>query len=134
MSPRFLTRRNISTTTTSNAGGSSCAAAPRELLNHYADVLMDFADACGVRLAELHMDNSICTTDRDFRFSAKMAGSRFLCWHRLNLEQRQHDLQSKDGKIVRTMARNWRWDLRKRITTGFSKPLDCFRRSASFKT
>jgi predicted nucleic acid-binding protein len=43
----------------------------RELLDHYADTPMDFADACIVRLAEIHADSMVCTTDRDFRFFRK---------------------------------------------------------------
>jgi hypothetical protein len=39
-----------------------------ELLNHYADQPMDFADACVVRLAEIHGGATVCTTDRDFLF------------------------------------------------------------------
>lgn len=36
------------------------------LLHAYADTPMDFADACVVRLAELHPDAAVCTTDTDF--------------------------------------------------------------------
>lgn len=43
----------------------------RELLNRYADTPMDFADACVVRLAEIHADSIVCTTDGDFRFFRK---------------------------------------------------------------
>jgi len=43
----------------------------RDLLDRYADWPMDFADACVVRLAELHPDASVCTTDGDFRFFRK---------------------------------------------------------------
>jgi len=39
----------------------------RDLLTCYADVPMDFADACVVRLAELHPTASVCTVDGDFR-------------------------------------------------------------------
>jgi len=39
----------------------------RDLLTRYADVPMDFADACIVRLAEIHPAASVCTTDGDFR-------------------------------------------------------------------
>ena len=46
-------------------------SAVRELLDRYADTPMDFADACVVRLAELHADNPVCTTDGDFRFFRK---------------------------------------------------------------
>lgn len=41
------------------------------LLDRYADIPMDFADACVVRLAELHPEASVCTTDTDFRFYRK---------------------------------------------------------------
>ncbi|MBI4663524.1 MAG: PIN domain-containing protein [Verrucomicrobia bacterium] len=40
----------------------------RRLLEQYADAPMDFADACVVRLAEIHADALVCTTDRDFQF------------------------------------------------------------------
>ena len=43
----------------------------RALLDRYADVSMDFADACVVRLAELYPDATVCTTDSDFRFYRK---------------------------------------------------------------
>jgi len=39
-----------------------------ELLNQYADRPMDLADACVVRLAEIHDGATVCTTDRDFLF------------------------------------------------------------------
>ena len=39
----------------------------RDLLTRYADVPMDFADACVVRLTELHPTASVCTVDGDFR-------------------------------------------------------------------
>jgi hypothetical protein len=38
------------------------------LLDQCADAPMDFADACIVRLAEIHGDAKVCTTDRDFQF------------------------------------------------------------------
>ena len=41
------------------------------LLHAYADTPMDFADACVVRLAELHPDCDVCTTDGDFRIFRK---------------------------------------------------------------
>ena len=41
------------------------------LLERYADAPMDFADACVVRLAELHPEATVCTTDTDFRFYRK---------------------------------------------------------------
>src|SRR3954471_23415136 len=40
----------------------------RNLLTRYADLQMDFADACVVRLAELHPTAMVCTIDRDFPF------------------------------------------------------------------
>ncbi len=43
----------------------------RELLDRYADTPMDFADACVVRLAEIHADSTICTLDSDFQFFRK---------------------------------------------------------------
>jgi predicted nucleic acid-binding protein len=43
----------------------------RELLNQYADTPMDFADACIVRLAEIHAGSVVCTTDGDFRVYRK---------------------------------------------------------------
>jgi predicted nucleic acid-binding protein len=43
----------------------------RELLDRYADAPMDFADACVVRLAELHSDAMVCTTDTHFQFYRK---------------------------------------------------------------
>ena len=43
----------------------------RELLNRYADTPMDFADACVVRLAEIHAESPVCTTDSDFNFFRK---------------------------------------------------------------
>lgn len=42
-----------------------------ELLHGYADAPMDFADACVVRLAELHTGLPVCTTDGHFRFFRK---------------------------------------------------------------
>jgi predicted nucleic acid-binding protein len=32
----------------------------------YADVPMDFADACVTRLAEMFEDSTVCTVDTDF--------------------------------------------------------------------
>ena len=42
-----------------------------KLLHSYADTPMDFADACVIRLAELHVDTTVCTTDGHFRFFRK---------------------------------------------------------------
>lgn len=41
-------------------------AAIRALMETYADVPMDFADACVTRLAEMFGDLSVCTADTDF--------------------------------------------------------------------
>jgi predicted nucleic acid-binding protein len=41
------------------------------LLDRYADAPMDFADACVVRLAELHPALDVCTVDAHFRFFRK---------------------------------------------------------------
>ncbi len=41
-------------------------SAIRSLTETYADTPMDFADACIVRMAELHDDAHVCTTDTDF--------------------------------------------------------------------
>lgn len=38
----------------------------RSLMERYADTPMDFADACVTRLAEMHDDATVCTTDSDF--------------------------------------------------------------------
>jgi len=43
----------------------------RGLLKQYADIPMDFADACIVRLAELNAECTVCTTDGDFRICRK---------------------------------------------------------------
>ena len=43
------------------------ASAVWQLLSKYRDVPMDFADACLVRLTELHADCVVWTTDTDFR-------------------------------------------------------------------
>ena len=40
-------------------------------LKHYADSQMDFADACVLRLAEMHPQAAICTVDSQFRFFRK---------------------------------------------------------------
>ena len=41
------------------------------LLRRYADTPMSFADACLVRMAELHGDALVFTTDRDFQIYRK---------------------------------------------------------------
>ena len=43
----------------------------RALMRKYADVPMSFADACLVRMAELHEDSAILTLDADFRIYRK---------------------------------------------------------------
>lgn len=43
-------------------------AALRSLTERYADAPHGFADACVLRLAELHPGTAVCTTDSDFRF------------------------------------------------------------------
>lgn len=43
----------------------------RELLRRYRDQPMGFADACLVRMAELHTDASVWTLDADFRIYRK---------------------------------------------------------------
>jgi uncharacterized protein len=42
-------------------------AAVRDLLAAYADLPMSFADACLVRMCELHPESAVWTLDRDFR-------------------------------------------------------------------
>lgn len=41
--------------------------AVRELMRHYRDQPMSLADACLVRMTEIHPDSVIWTLDRDFR-------------------------------------------------------------------
>jgi predicted nucleic acid-binding protein len=43
------------------------AAAIRQLLKRYASARMDLADACLVRMTELHADCELLTIDREFR-------------------------------------------------------------------
>jgi predicted nucleic acid-binding protein len=43
----------------------------RGLLGKYADQPMSLADACLVRMAELHGEHSICTLDADFQVYRK---------------------------------------------------------------
>src|SRR5437899_730698 len=43
----------------------------RALMDRYADAPMDFADACVLRLAEIHAEATVCTTDGHFRFFRK---------------------------------------------------------------
>lgn len=43
------------------------APAVWKLLDKYADTPMDFADACVVRMAEIHPDPRVWTTDTDFQ-------------------------------------------------------------------
>lgn len=42
------------------------------LLKKYSDTPMDFADACLVRLSELHSNSCVWTTDSDFRVYRRM--------------------------------------------------------------
>ena len=48
----------------------------RALLERYADVGMDLGDACVVRLAELHPDAVVCTTDKDFLVYRRLGHER----------------------------------------------------------
>jgi uncharacterized protein len=43
----------------------------REFMRRYRDRPMSFADACLVRMAELHADSILWTLDEDFRFYRK---------------------------------------------------------------
>lgn len=45
--------------------------AVRHLFTRYADVPISLADACVVRMAELHAGHSVCTLDSDFRVYRK---------------------------------------------------------------
>lgn len=45
--------------------------AVRKLMAHYADVPMSLADACLVRMSELHSDSVVLTTDSDFNIYRK---------------------------------------------------------------
>jgi predicted nucleic acid-binding protein len=49
-------------------------SAIRSLMERYKDVPMDFADACVVRMADLHSNALVCTTDGHFRFFRKSSG------------------------------------------------------------
>ena len=51
-------------------------AALKDLLARYADTPMDFADSCVLRLAELHPDTDVCTTDSDFKIFRKHGRER----------------------------------------------------------
>ena len=62
----FVTRTRLESVSLSNE-----LAAVRALLDRYADAPMDFADACLVRLAELHPHCAVCTVDGQFRFFRK---------------------------------------------------------------
>lgn len=44
-----------------------------ELMRAYADLPMSFADACLVRLSEIHQTNRVFTTDDDFRVYRKQS-------------------------------------------------------------
>jgi len=43
-----------------------------KLLHKYADLPMDLADACLVRMSELHADCQVWTTDSDFRIYRRL--------------------------------------------------------------
>lgn len=45
----------------------------RQLMQKYSDVPMSLADACLVRMAEIHSDRGICTLDGDFLVYRKHA-------------------------------------------------------------
>ena len=47
-----------------------------KLLHSYADVPMDFADACVARLAELYPEAAVCTTDKDFLVYRRLGHER----------------------------------------------------------
>jgi predicted nucleic acid-binding protein len=47
----------------------------RKLLEQYADTPMDFSDACVTRLAELHGDAAVLTTDSGFLVYRKSSGA-----------------------------------------------------------
>jgi predicted nucleic acid-binding protein len=49
-------------------------SAIRALMERYKEAPMDFADACVVRMAELNLGASVCTTDGHFRFFRKSSG------------------------------------------------------------
>ncbi len=46
-------------------------SAVRNLMSHYADTPMSLADACLVRMSELHSDSVVLTTDSDFNIYRK---------------------------------------------------------------
>lgn len=46
-------------------------AAVHNLMKHYADVPMSLADACLVRMSELHANSVVLTTDSDFAIYRK---------------------------------------------------------------
>jgi predicted nucleic acid-binding protein len=50
---------------------TSEGAAVRRLMRRYKDVPMSLADACLVRLAEIHDDHAVVTLDADFRVYRK---------------------------------------------------------------
>ncbi len=56
----------LGTATRHGAGGTAKRRTAR-----YADTPMDFANACVVRLVELHAGASVCTTDNHFSFFRK---------------------------------------------------------------
>jgi len=48
-----------------------------QLLRRYQSVPMSLADACLVRMAEMHPDAFVLTLDSDFGYTASTADSRF---------------------------------------------------------
>ena len=46
-----------------------------DFMEQYADTPMDFADACVTRLADLHDDAAVLTTDSDFLVYRKSSGA-----------------------------------------------------------
>lgn len=69
--PRARVIEFIHRTRTKATSLSNELDAVRALLDRYADIPMDFADACVIRLSELHSEFVVCTTDTDFRFYRK---------------------------------------------------------------
>ena len=65
----LLTRRILR----SSFALDSEAAAVAGLLNKYRDQEMQLADACLVRMSELHRDCKVLTTDSDFRFYRRLS-------------------------------------------------------------
>lgn len=51
------------------------SAAVRRHMRRYRSVPMSLADACLVRMAEIHADHAVCTLDGDFRVYRKDGGA-----------------------------------------------------------